>query len=135
MLGIHEYERSHPLSPEFRKIRNQLTRKLLHIWHEYSDADWHWFENRVTYENARLSQALIINGRSPNNPQALEIGLTSLRWLVSLQQAPAGHFRPIGCNGFYEKGGERADFDQQPVEAQAMVSACHTAFRVTGDAT
>ena len=46
----------------------------------------------------------------------------------------AGHFRPVGSNGFCERGGARADFDQQPVEAQAMVSACLEAYHVTADA-
>jgi hypothetical protein len=44
-----------------------------------------------------------------------------------------GHFVPIGSNGFYQRGGTRARFDQQPVEAQAMVSACLEAYRMTGD--
>jgi len=70
-----------------------------------------------------------------NHAEALEIGLKSLRWLASIQRTQAGHFRPIGSNGFYERGGARADFDQQPVEAQAMVSACLEAFRATEDPT
>jgi hypothetical protein len=40
---------------------------------------------------------------------------------------------PIGSNGWYEKGGPRARFDQQPVEANAMVEACVEAFNVTRD--
>ena len=64
---------------------------------------------------------------------ALETGLKSLRWLASIQKTQAGHFRPIGSDGFYVKDGARADFDQQPVEAQAMVSACLEAFRVSQD--
>ena len=64
-----------------------------------------------------------------------EAGLESLRWLADLQRADAagGHFVPIGSNGFFQQGGERARFDQQPVEAQAMVSACLEAYRITGD--
>jgi len=64
-----------------------------------------------------------------------EAGLESLSWLADLQRADAvgKHFVPIGSNGFYEKGGERARFDQQPVEAQAIVSACLEAYKVTGD--
>jgi len=70
----------------------------------------------------------------PNNDMT-EAGLESLRWLADLQRADAsgGHFVPIGSNGFYKRGGERARFDQQPVEAQAMVSACLEAHRITGD--
>ena len=60
-------------------------------------------------------------------------GLESLNWLSDLQRSSAGHFVPIGSNGFYQKGGERARFDQQPIEAQAMVSACIEAYRITID--
>ena len=67
------------------------------------------------------------------NREALDIGLQSLRWLASIQTAQSCCFRPIGSNGFYEKGGARADFDQQPIEAQAMVAASHEAFRATRD--
>ncbi|HEY8932476.1 MAG TPA: hypothetical protein VIM44_04095, partial [Rariglobus sp.] len=66
-------------------------------------------------------------------PEAFAIGLKSLRWLADLQKTPAGHFRPVGSNGFYPRVGVRADFDQQPVEAQAMVSAALEAFRATRD--
>jgi hypothetical protein len=68
------------------------------------------------------------------HPEALEIGLKSLGWLASIQTTQSRHFRPIGSNGFYERGGFHADFDQQPVEAQAMVSASLEAFRATQDA-
>ena len=70
----------------------------------------------------------------PNNDMT-EAGLESLSWLADLQRAgkAGGHFVPIGSNGFYQRGGERARFDQQPVEAQAMVSACLEAHRITAD--
>jgi hypothetical protein len=63
----------------------------------------------------------------------VEIGLKSLEWLISIQRAKQGYFVPIGSNGFYPKGGERARFDQQPIEAHAMISACVKAYRVTGE--
>ena len=88
----------------------------------------------ATYDNARICQALILSGSGRRIRRRLEIGLKSLRWLVSIQKTQAGNFRPIGSNGFYQRDGARADFDQQPVEAQAMVSACLEAFRATQDA-
>lgn len=133
LIGIHEYERGHPALPETHRIRDLLVKKLLACWRECADSEWCWFETSATYENARLSQALILSGHSAPHAEALEIGLESLRWLALQQKAPAGHFRPIGSNGFHEQNGERADFDQQPVEAQAMVSACLEAFRATRD--
>jgi hypothetical protein len=63
----------------------------------------------------------------------LERGLEALRWLAQIQTSENGHFRPIGSNGFYPRGGQRADFDQQPIEALAMVSACVEAYRTTED--
>lgn len=133
LIGIHEYERGNPARPENHRIRDLLVKKLLGCWHDCSGGDWLWFETNATYENARLSQALIQTGLSIPHPEALEVGLESLRWLAAHQRAPAGHFRPVGSNGFHEQNGGRADFDQQPVEAQAMVSACLEAFHATHD--
>jgi hypothetical protein len=61
-----------------------------------------------------------------------EIAERSLEWLVSQHVAADGTFAPVGTNGFYVRGAPRATFDQQPVEACAMVSACLDAHRVTG---
>ncbi len=64
----------------------------------------------------------------------LAAGVRSLEWLASVQSSKDGYFAPIGSNGFYRRDGRKAAFDQQPVEACAMVSACLEAGRVTGDA-
>ena len=93
------------------------------------------------YEGLKLSLAAMmvspeflyrVESVAPDG-KALEVGLRSLRWLASVQTTTAGHFRPVGSNGFYPRDGARADYDQQPVEAQAMVAACHEAFRATQD--
>jgi glycosyltransferase involved in cell wall biosynthesis len=133
LLGIHEFLRDHAATPEINAIRETLTDKLIWIWDQSSTDDWLWFEASLSYDNARLSQALILSGQWMPHSKALEIGLKSLSWLTSIQTTPNGCFRPIGSNGFYAREGARADFDQQPVEAQAMVSACQEAFRATQD--
>jgi len=133
LLGIHEYLLVVPTDPEALAMRELLIGKLLQLWKTCATDDWPWFEPIVSYDNARLSQALILGGRLLPHPEAFAIGLKSLRWLATLQKTPAGHFRPVGSNGFYPRGGVRADFDQQPVEAQAMVSASLEAFRATRD--
>jgi glycosyltransferase involved in cell wall biosynthesis len=133
LLGIHEYLRRFPGHPGVTAACGVLTDKLVRLWHTCATEDWPWFEPIASYDNARLSQALLLSGQWMPHPEALDIGLKSLRWLASLQKTQAGHFRPIGSNGFCERGGARADFDQQPVEAQAMVAACLEAFRATQD--
>jgi hypothetical protein len=87
----------------------------------------------LSYANAKLPHALILSGRGMDDAAMLELGLASLRWLVGQQTSDAGSFRPIGSNGFYPRGGERAVFDQQPIEAQATVSACIEAYHATQD--
>ena len=133
LLGIHEYLQFYPGEPNALSMRGVLTEKLVKLWHDCSTEAWPWFESGATYDNARICQALLLSGQRMPHPEALEIGLKSLRWLTSIQKTQAGHFRPIGSNGFYQRDGARADFDQQPVEAQAMVSACLEAFRATQD--
>ena len=137
LLGIHEFLRGGAEQTAVRAAGEVLTGQLVKLWQGCATHDWPWFETRATYDNARLSHALILRGKGAAGGvaggDALETGLKSLRWLVSMQKTPAGHFRPIGSNGFCEKNGARADFDQQPVEAQAMVAACLAAFRATQD--
>jgi hypothetical protein len=134
LLGIHEYLRRSASNPEVKSAREALAGKLVALWKNCATEDWPWFEPIATYDNARLCQALILSGQWIPDHEALEIGLKSLRWLASIQRTQAGHFRPIGSNGFYQRDGARADFDQQPVEAQAMVAASLEAFRATRDA-
>ena len=68
-----------------------------------------------------------------SNTAMQELGLKTLRWLTQVQTTDAGAFRPIGSNGFYARGKERALFDQQPIEAQATISACIEAYQATND--
>ena len=119
--------------PGLRALRDELIGRLMRCRDACAGPDWPWFEGSITYENARLSQALIRSGSALGDRKGVAAGLERLRWLARMQTAPPGHFRPVGSHGFHTRHGERADFDQQPVEAQAMVSACLEALRATGD--
>lgn len=135
LMGIHEYGLARNCAPKIRAVRELLNEKLLNLWKLCSEPDWPWFESHVTYENARLCEALIVTGAAISDGRSLEIGLSSLEWLCDQHRMHDGNFQPTGTNGFHHRDGERAVFDQQPVEAQAMVSACIEAYRVSGDET
>jgi hypothetical protein len=132
-LGINEYLRAFPDEASAQAVRRELVEKLAALYRRHATQDWHWFEDSLTYENARLSQALIASGEAIGSEEVSSIGLRSLDWLAVAQSSPEGFFAPIGSNGFHSKGGHKAQFDQQPVEAAAMVSACLEALRVSGD--
>ncbi len=87
----------------------------------------------MSYANARLPQALILSGRWLQRDDMLQTGLRALTWRQQAQTAPAGHFRPIGSEGFWLRGQLPASHDQQPLEATASVAACIEAFHATGD--
>ena len=134
LLGIYEYFRRFNGDRVAAQIRDMLTKRLIDLFEANSSEDWPWFEEVVTYANAALPHVLILSGRWADNAHAFDIGLKSLRWLVSVQKSPRGVFRPIGSNGFYSRGGKPAEFDQQPIEAHCTVSACLEAYRSTRDA-
>jgi hypothetical protein len=134
LIGIGEYLERFAGDRRVSQVQEELAGRMLSLYTENRGDGWNWFENKLTYCNAALSHAMLVCGRSMRNREMTESGLQSLHWLSEVQHADieGRHFVPIGSNGFYPHGGERARFDQQPVEAQAMVSACLEAYRVTG---
>jgi hypothetical protein len=133
LLGVTEYLRRFGGDRLASQARDTLVAKLIDVYDRTATADWPWFEEVVSYDSARLPQSLIAVGRHGGDPRTVAVGLDSLRWLARVQTAPQRHFRAIGSNGFYLKGGTPARFDQQPIEAAATVSACLEAFRATQD--
>ena len=133
LLGIHEYFRRFSGDRLTGQMRDALTALLVGLYERTATSDWPWFEEILSYDNARLPHALIACGRDSGDARTLEIGLLTLGWLVKIQRAPQGHFRAIGCHGFYRKGHVPARFDQQPIEANATVAACLEAYRATLD--
>jgi hypothetical protein len=133
LIGIHEYLRRLSGDSLVNQIRETLTCRLMDLFESNSCPDWRWFEESLSYDNAKLAHALVVSGRATGQNAVFERGIEALRWLTELQISEQGHFRPIGSNGFYTRGGARSNFDQQPIEAQATVSACLEAYRATSD--
>jgi glycosyltransferase involved in cell wall biosynthesis len=134
LLGIHEYLRRLSGDRVVQQTREVLTERLLKLHDQSAQPDWPWFEAALSYDNAKLAHALILSGEATGQKRVLERGLQALRWLTEVQTSENGHFRPIGSNGFFPRGGARATFDQQPIEAHSTLSACLEAYRCTADA-
>ena len=134
LLGIQEYLNSYPGDRDAEKVRSALSRRLLEMYESIRRPDWKWFENVLAYGNARMPQSLLIAGAACSDDRMISAGLESLDWLSTVQHCEINqHFMPIGSQGFYRQDGEKARFDQQPLEAAGAVSACLQAYRVTGD--
>lgn len=133
LLGIHEYLRRFPGDRAVIRAGEQLAKRLIYLYRKTRRPGWYWFEDIVTYNNATLPHALFLTGQWMRRPGVARVALESLRWLADIQTSPQGNFTPIGNKGFFKRGGEKARFDQQPIEASAMVSACLEVYRSTGD--
>ena len=133
LLGLLEYLESFPGDRAAINAADALANRLLESYLANRSADWNWFENVLSYSNARLPQALIRAGTRSGNDAMVSAGLEALDWLATMQRCESkGHFVPIGSHGFYSKKTEKARFDQQPIEACATVSAYLQAYRATG---
>ncbi|MEP7360886.1 MAG: hypothetical protein ABI744_04835 [Chloroflexota bacterium] len=116
---------------EVREAHARLAHRLLAAF-DATAPGWYWPETVLTYENGLLPRALISAGRRLGLPTMTVVGLRSLDWLLEIQTAPAGHLSPVG-NGWWPRGGPRSEFDQQPIEATALLRACGAALAATGD--
>jgi hypothetical protein len=133
LLGLEPYCAAVPDDSNARRLRGLLAGRLMALLAAVETRDWTWFEEGLAYDNARLSQALIVTGRAIGTPAYVKAGMRSLRWLMELQTTPAGLFRPVGSQSFGARRMRPQSFDQQPLEAAAAISGCLAAWRVDGD--
>ncbi len=133
LLGLDGYCAAVPGDGDARQLRGHLAEKLLALMAAVETPDWVWFEDGLAYDNARLSQALLVTGTATATPRYVAAGLRSLRWLMTMQTTPEGLFRPVGTEGFADKRNRPRPFDQQPVETAAAIAACSAAWNADGD--
>jgi hypothetical protein len=132
LVGIHAYLSIFSGDSEVRRIREIIANRLFNQFKNNSTEKWRWLENSLSYANGKLPHALLLSGQWMQRNDMTDMGLNSLEWLLSIQTEKE-HFVPVGNAGWYRKGGTKARFDQQPIEANAMIEACVEAFNVTRD--
>jgi glycosyltransferase involved in cell wall biosynthesis len=134
LVGIHAYLQKFSGDSGVRRVREIIADRLFDQFKNNATESWPWLENALNYANGKLSHALLLSGQWMQRSDMVDMGLRSLKWLLTIQTQD-NHFVPIGSNGWYEKGGTKARFDQQPIEANAMIEACVEAFNITRDKT
>ncbi|NVL89563.1 MAG: glycosyltransferase [Desulfobacterales bacterium] len=134
LVGIHAYLYKFSGDSEVRGVREILADRLFNKFTNNATESWPWLESTLSYANGKLPHALLLSGQWMQRSDMIDKGLISLKWLLTTQTED-NHFVPIGNKGWYEQGGPRARFDQQPIEANAMIEACVEAFNVTRDKT
>jgi hypothetical protein len=133
LLGLDRYFAGPGTDAAAKQFRLALGDRLARLLAAVETDDWVWFEQELAYDNARLPQALLVTGIATGRSDWIAAALRSLRWLMSIQRAPSGHFRPIGSDSFGRLRELPQPFDQQPLEATATISACLAAASVDGE--
>ena len=133
ILGCRLYSRRFGGASDVRKMCEILSNHLMTLYSENSSDDWVWCEDIVTYDNACIPEALIVAGDWLGNRELLDQGVKSLEWLLNIQTAKEGHLSVIGNKKWYKREGKKSAFDQQPLEAAALVTACYNAYIITKD--
>lgn len=120
---------------DVERLVEQLALRLHTQYRHHATNDWHWFEDSLTYGNAILPWSLFRAFQVSGTTVLRETAKESLDFLASLTLADHDYFKPIGCNGWLQRGGEAALYDEQPIEACEMLWCCLQAFAVLGDET
>ncbi|MDH3465573.1 MAG: glycosyltransferase family 4 protein [Gammaproteobacteria bacterium] len=132
ILGIQAYLRRNDHDQQVRELLQTLGDRLSSRFTQYATEDWNWHEDQLTYDNARLPQALMACGRAIQNDDMVSLGIGVLGWLRDVQLNPSvGWFAPVGNQGWFPKSDSKAHYDQQPLEAAAMIGACIEAYECT----
>jgi glycosyltransferase involved in cell wall biosynthesis len=133
LLGLDGHGAAETDDASVARVKHFLAGRLMSCLSSVETTDWVWFEESLAYDNARLSQALIVTGLTMGVLDYVEAGLRTLRWLMALQTNPTGLFRPVGSASFGVVRHRPKAFDQQPLEAAAAISACLVAWRADGE--
>lgn len=135
LLGLAAAQKEFDGDRAIKAVLKRVSERLLRAFDaSRGDEAWPWPEDKLTYANAVLPHGLLAAGSALGRSDMIEVGEAALRWLMDVQTID-GRFVPIGNDGWYRRGGPRARFAQQPIEADTSVSACIAAYRATGDTT
>lgn len=129
LLGLSHYYKKHEEFGILDKINN-LAGALVDCFKKNCSENWHWFEHELTYSNSKIPEALFLAYSATGNREYLEVAERSLAFLSTIVFVN-GKLSPVGHNGWYNKEGKRAFFDQQPVDASSMVQTFLTAYLIT----
>ena len=134
IIGAVKYLEQFSGENQVRDAVVRLSQRLFNLFKENATEEWFWGENILTYDNARLPEALIAAGSYLQNEEMVEMGIKALEWLIEIQTDPSGgHPSFVGNREWYLRGKEKSRFDQRPLEAASLVDACYRAYLVTGD--
>ena len=130
ILGMCDYLKQFPGASEIKRQLEMAADGLVTQYEESHYPDWQWFEEALTYDNAVLPHAMYVAGMTCDNKKYLAVAEKTCEFLLA-NIYHGKHFSFVGCNGWYERGGTRASFDQQPIDTAGTVMMLRAAYDAT----
>jgi glycosyltransferase involved in cell wall biosynthesis len=130
ILGMCDYLKQFPGASEIKRQLEMAADGLVTQYEESRYPDWQWFEDALTYDNAVLPHAMYVAGLTCDNKKYLAVAEKTCEFLLA-NIYHGKYFSFIGCNGWYERGGARASFDQQPIDTAGTVMMLRAAYDAT----
>jgi glycosyltransferase involved in cell wall biosynthesis len=132
MIGLSSYLKAHPYDEGMINEMNKLATPLKAAYHANKGENWHWFEEKLTYDNAILPLALLCHYETTQDQESLAIGLESMEYLSS-KTLDKGYLNPVGNDGWLYRDQDMALYDQQAIETMAMVLMHFKAYEISHD--
>jgi hypothetical protein len=132
ILGMSDYLKQFPGASDIKRQLEMAADQLAAQYRENSLAEWHWFEDSMTYDNAVLPHALFVAGMALENDKYRKLAQQSCEFLLE-KTYDGDHFSFVGNRGWYERGQTKALFDQQPIEAAGTALMLRSAYDATQD--
>ena len=133
ILGLSALIKAGSASPALREAARLKLDHLVTLRADRRDMGLPWFEAVLSYDNARLPEALIRGGLALDRPDAVQLGVEALEWLCQRQTSAGGYFLPVATADFGRPLDSKSIFDQQPLEPAATLDACEAAYGATKD--
>jgi hypothetical protein len=127
ILGMSDYLKRFPQAGDIKRQMEIAADSLVAQYEKNNFPDWQWFDGALTYDNAILPYALFVAGN-----KYLDVAEKTCEFLLA-NIFNGDYFSFIGCQGWYKRGGTRAKFDQQPIEAASTVMMLRAAYDATGN--
>ena len=97
-----------------------LSSSLTEQYASYKNGEWHWFEDSLTYDNAILPWSLLKAYGILKKDVLIDTAKEAADFLSKIT-LNGPYFKPVGSNGWYIRGKNKAEFDEQPLEACEMI--------------
>lgn len=129
IIGMSYYLKQFPGASDIKRQLEIAADGLVAQYEESKFPDWQWFEDILTYDNAILPYALFVAGTVLGD-KYFEVAERTCEFLLA-NTFNGDNFSFIGCKGWYERGKEKAEFDQQPIEVASTVMMLKAAYDAT----